>query len=554
MSNGTGALAQIPQGEGEGHELPRIQLTFEQVKKEIDENRGSRPECPDAVIKAIIRSDDPHSKIREMKTALDSIAKAAGTGAWGAFNSLSNDKLASLFIQDPQKLITAYGEIAKAAGTGAGSAFNSLSNDEIAECFLDYCNKKITFNQFMTTILSSDNVAIELGRPLDDLHFNEPERKKYLASLSTLQVFSLLNSNPEFFYTSSNHMLFDRLKKDLGEKSVTQLFEEYGLIGTDQCRNFLLRAINYGRFYGQQDSVLNEQDVNSLLPTLLQPLSSKEFDQTYFFLLANAIDDMKNIPSLREKIKAEVESRLKTAEDKRLKSALEFIAYELDQNTPLISQQKKQSIRELESDSTYNPELYKNNGKLTVLQVFDKEDTGKDHWGMTIDWFTKYFGKAPSKGDNGELIFENSTTKMILFMGDEDSQNQEFIRQQLQKTPNMIATFRGHSYSLNDSFPPDIFGNREGHILFIPGSCGSAGSTPEYLSANPNTDLSFVSNTSTGMGQVTNSIVEALMGSPAKEFQEIIADTTKIEAHGGNVSTIKVWTKGESLIKYVQQQ
>ena len=477
------------------------------------------------------------------------IVNAAGENSWRAFYVLGFEKVADLFVSNPGAFV----EIANNTGELSSQVFSSLENERVAERFLDYCNKRISFDQFMATVLSSDSFAIELGRPLDDLHFQQEKREQYLDSLSNLQVFGLLNSNPEFFYTSSNHMLFDRLKTDLGDKSITQLFEEYALIGSATSRNFLFRAITYDRFYGKENSLLTESDINALLPTLLEPLNSDKFDEVYFFLLANAIVDINEVPEVIDQVKPIYERRLQEGvNDKELKAAFEFIAVLVEEETSLVSEDKKELIRKLDEKSIFNPSLYQNNGKITVLQVFDKGDTGKDHWPMTQDWFNAYFENKPVIGVNGELVYETAEVKMILFMGDVYSQNREFIRRQFQETPNMIVTFRGHSYSLSSSFPFDIFGNIDSHILFIPGSCGSAGSTPNYIFANPKTDLRFISNSSTGRGQVTNIIVEALIESEEKSFQNVIADSTEsIVKYGVSITNIEIWTRGELLMAYV---
>ncbi|MBU2477443.1 hypothetical protein KKG83_08315, partial [Candidatus Micrarchaeota archaeon] len=485
------------------------------------------------------------------------IARAAGINSNTAFDALISDKrISDLLVSDSDVVVDAFVEIAK-YNRHQYSVFNTFQDEKVVEKFLDYCNGKISFDKFIIVALASDSFAIDIGRPLDSFHAMNNIREQYLSSLSDLQVFALLNSNPEFFYMSSNNMLFDRLKKDLGDKSITHLFEEYDLIGTDECRNFLFRAINYDRFYGKSNSLLNESDVKALLPTLLEPLNSDEFDDEYFFLLANALNKIKGIPEVASQVKLISEKRLQEGiEDKKLKAAFEITDFFIDNQTNLVSEDKKNFIRELENEkSVYDPDFYRNNGKITVLQVFDKEDTGKDHWFFTQDWFTAYFGSKPVVVSKNELVYENDNARMILFMGDTDEENQEFITSHFNETPNLILTFRGHSYSLLNIFPYGIFENINSYKLFIPGSCGSAGSTPEYISSNPDTDLRFISNTSTGIGQVTNAIVQTLLDSDRKSFDELIADSASaIKRNGGDPSTIKVFSTGELLLAYVLEE
>ncbi|MFH0799284.1 MAG: hypothetical protein V2A66_03785 [Pseudomonadota bacterium] len=116
-------------------------------------------------------------------------------------------------------------------------------------------------------------------------------------------------------------------------------------------------------------------------------------------------------------------------------------------------------------------------------------------------------------------------------------------------------TFRGHSFSLGNSFPSDIFGNKASHVLFIPGSCGSSGSTADYIQKNPRTDLRFFANTSTGKGQVTNAILDALIATRSKtRFSAVLQKASKaIDSNGGDINTIKAWSNGEALLAYVNQ-
>jgi hypothetical protein len=137
-----------------------------------------------------------------------------------------------------------------------------------------------------------------------------------------------------------------------------------------------------------------------------------------------------------------------------------------------------------------------------------------------------------------------------------ERENQRFVANQLKETPNLILTFRGHSYNLPRNIPYDLFGNQEGHVLFIPGSCGSAGSTSEYMGKNPNTDLRFFSNTSTGRGQVTNAIVDALINtSKPTALQDVLQNARPaIERAGGDTATIKAWSAGQALLAYANQK
>jgi hypothetical protein len=148
-------------------------------------------------------------------------------------------------------------------------------------------------------------------------------------------------------------------------------------------------------------------------------------------------------------------------------------------------------------------------------------------------------------------------------MGNSPDQNQDFIKQMLAEKKNFILSFRGHSFSLDRNIPSDIFGNSECNVLFIPGSCGSAHSVPDYIASNPRSNLAFIGNTSTGRGQVTNTIIDALIlehqkqiqGATRQDYSTILQDSSStIEKQGGNIGSLKAASLGEHLLAYVYSQ
>ncbi|MCX6777833.1 MAG: hypothetical protein NT157_03015, partial [Candidatus Micrarchaeota archaeon] len=380
-----------------------------------------------------------------------------------------------LFVQDHELVIKAMGNIAKVGG--AGYILDTVYMDsEIRSKFIEYCRGKIGLNDLVFAVMSMDPIATEIGRPLDDLHNQPTRREAYLKTLSDTQVFAILASNPEYFFTSSNHLLFDRLKNSLGTGTVSDLFEKYRLFETELGRNFLFRAITYDRLYGRQDSLLSDSGVKNILKTLLAPLSATEFDSGYFFILANCWTKARRAKAIAKPFEKRLESRFSALREERSKSDDEnkiFFALDFLLHAPSKPDKK----------SYFNRENYVVDGKLRILQVFDREET-EFHWDLTKKWAEKYCPN-PAKGKNGELIYETNEARITLFRGKNGPANQDFIRKKLGENPNLIVSFRGHSFNLSDSFPDEIFGNKGGHILFVPGSCGSFGSIPHYISSNP---------------------------------------------------------------------
>lgn len=575
----------------ENKENETILLSPEKVRELVDKR------VPNEVIGKIMKGGGVPNKIREINEAVKDIAKYSGETGPELFATFGNDKAAEGFVNNPktfvdiakkvgaatrevfgmlyysnkeftetftnnpQKIIAAFKELAEYRGIVMPEIFFALHDDDIAKIFRGYINKEVGIENLMVNILStSENGAVELGRPLDDLHDQSAKRNKYLEQLSTAQVVGLLCSNPEFFYTSSNHLLFDRLKEDMKGNGLDYLISKYGLNET-QLQNLIFRAINYDRLLGRSDSIFEIRDVSKISDTMARGLENNEFDAKYFYMLANSIGKnrigLARFKDILHRRIDKLENSHRTLEEEKIYHAiryLKFLAGETDSKN--IETQLQKNIL---NRGIYDIRYYRGiDGKAQVLQIFEKRDTKKDHWPLTQQWFERKYGK-PRKGESGELIYETKDARIVLYMGEKEEDNQRFVKNMLDKNQNMIITFRGHSYSLKTSFPSEIFGNNPGNILFIPGSCGSAGSVPEYLTKNPKTDLRFFSNTSTGRGQVTNAIVDLLLEQKKpREFSQLLKENShKIVNAGGDrktIETIKMFNAGEALLYYVNSK
>jgi hypothetical protein len=519
------------------------------------------------------------------------IAQAAGMGAPEAFRLLEDEAVRKIFTENPSELINNFASISGICGKGKEEIFESLNEDGIREMFastpetiikalteirgeikmeeafmamgrehirgrfLGYCEGKEELENVVVVMLADVYAATELGWPLDYLHADTPKRMEYLKSLSDMQVFALLLSEPDNFYTSTNHLLFDRLKSGIGEEGIVGLLKKHKLLGTQECTNLVFRAINYDRFYGRGNSIFKEGEVVEVIDSILRPLEDDVFNGGNFFLVANAVRKIRDVPGAGEVLSrrlAELKKRGSDPENrKKIERGVEYLLYELHGEEAPLEKGKLGEILELGEKAYFDPSLYSREGKLQVLQVFDKEDTGKDHWHISRKWFGKY--GRPKKGKDGELIYETPTARIVLFMGDTKEENADFVSKELKRNPNMVITFRGHSYSLEESFPKDVFKGTDGHVLFIPGSCGSSGDIASYIEERGGTDLRFISNTSTGRGQVTNTLVDLAVGNRERtEFGTLIKKgEKKIRRWRGDMETIQVWTPGEALLNYV---
>jgi len=477
---------------------------------------------------------------------------------WSVSDLLSIKPIAALFAKDQKRAISLIKKFVQETGPHFQSIPPVLNSEKILPLLSNYLGGEISEQTFFLLVKSNWRYAVELGRPLDDLHNSTTERLNYLSTLSKTDVLSLLLSDPTLFYTSSNNLLFDRLKSDFSGKKISDTIASYGLSGSSSELNLFFRAINYGRLSGTENSIFDSGEMSSVLPKLTAPLDKPEFDSSYFYLLANSIRTMYDAgmgPMLSKRLKEAMPAppaKRKQLSDDDLKktAAIQFLLKAVE------------NPEKIEQSCIFDSKKYSGkDGKLNIVQVFDVYDTGNDHWQMSQEWFLKY-GK-PKTGANGEIVFETKDARITLFMGKDEEANKAFIKAELAKDPHLVLTFRGHSYSLGGNVPSDIFGNNsDAQILFIPGSCGSAGSIPSYLQNNSASDLTFIANTSTGKGQVTNVIIDILISEAksgkARSYVDIIrkddANVSKIIEQGGDPNSLKVTTIGEEMLKYVNKQ
>ncbi|HSB46514.1 MAG TPA: hypothetical protein VLD37_00755 [Candidatus Bilamarchaeum sp.] len=410
-----------------------------------------------------------------------------------------------------------------------------------------------------------DEAAIELGRPIDDLHERARERSRFVSGLGLPQVAGLLSSNPEFFYTSSNNLLFDALRRQMPGSGIRQIRDAFSL-NDAQLRNFVFRAVNYGRL---GDFLLSQEDVRAAISIIVGSRSgrtgvySDSYDSRYYYLLANSVASvMRHAPDLARTIDARISElganlASRPEAERRIYHALRyvrFLATGQGGSDPLLARQAGRS--------TFSPGDYRGrDGIVNVLQVFDREDTQRSHWPLTQRFFERGYrmsGRRRVRDEGGQeagtlVTYERRGVRVSLFMGDTEEANRAYAKRWLSENATGMITFRGHSYSLAANMPPDVFGGRAGRYVFIPGSCGSAGSIPAYISSNPATDLRFFSNTSTGRGQVTNTLLELLLARRGSAtFEAILRDgSRRITAAGGDVSLIRAVNPGECLLNYV---
>jgi hypothetical protein len=458
-----------------------------------------------------------------------------------ALSVLGGPKLAPIFSKYPETFVN----IAMEAGSDTWQAFSQLEGKRVE-------------GVVASAISRFDDTAIELGRPLDDLRGNEAERKEYLSKLGLPQALGLLCSDPSFFQRSSNQLLFDRLKKDFSG-NLPGLRERYGL-DQSQIRNLAFRALGNGRIDDFITEKSRDNDAWSAGEAVLGSVAEKtgvyaeRFDGRHFYLLANHSKDvLRRFPWALGIVDGRMKrlQKPRDGDERKIAHALAFLRY-LFTDDP---RGDGELIRLGSGKAVYDPAGYRVAGKINAVQVFDRRDTRNSHWKLSQDWFRRRFGN-PRVAASGELVFEGRNARVTLYMGNSPADNAQYIADWVRNNEAGIITFRGHSNSLMNNMPLNLFGNRTGRYVFILGSCGSSGSVPGYMDANPDTDLQPISYPSTGRGQVTNTLLEILLDQKEPVgFSKIIeGNSRRIEAHQGDPRMISVWTLGEGLLNYVARK
>ena len=243
-----------------------------------------------------------------------------------------------------------------------------------------YLGGKINDNDFFFKIRTSSNYAIELGRPLDYYHDNEPERLGYLSKLSKDDVLALLMSDPNFFYTSSNNLLFDRLMKDFAGRNISDVIQAHKMKGTQQELNLFFRAMNYDRLCGHDNSIFQSSELQKIFSQMASQLNEKRFDLVYYYLLANSLSSLRNAglaPALTKRLRAATpkaeQGKPLEGDDAKKAAAIEFLLKAV------------QSVEGIEQGSKFDYKKYLGaDGKLNIVQIFAKRDVGTDHWACQI--------------------------------------------------------------------------------------------------------------------------------------------------------------------------
>jgi len=550
----------------------RAPLDFAEVRKQIPVI------VPDTVVRKIVEAGDP-KKIGAIIKAAETLREYPD-----AFRFLRNRQAAEYFVRVPEKLAMEMRAIAAYASQQTGDpekarkqvreAFDSLK--EVVPLFVKYSAlfiniakdaRKDTGSAYsdyhgkseqefvLSAVLLHGGAAVWIGAPLDIYHENKKDREEHLGRMSAVEVVSMLCSDPENFYTSSNHMMFDRLLRDMGSgKGVSELKKRFGL-SDEHLRNFILRAINYGRMGDFVSQANRDADVRLVVDTIVgspkdkSGIYSDQFDPKYLYCLANGLETIKKYaPGISGHIDRRMEALVKTKDPTddqlRIARALRYIHF-------VLTGEGDREMAEVAKKSVFEPASYRARGVLNVVQIFDKEDTQGSHWALTQRWYGKPVSRRKTQ-DGEELVYMRGNARVTLFMGSTKAANADYVSEWIKKNNAGVITFRGHSYSLAENMPSFIFANKAGRYLYIPGSCGSAGSTADYIYNNPNTDLRVFGNAGTGRGQVTNALVDMIISqkAPIELARMLRNNAAKIGAYGGSTEFISAWSPGEAVVYY----
>ncbi|MFA6213683.1 MAG: hypothetical protein WC717_00195 [Candidatus Micrarchaeia archaeon] len=484
--------------------------------------------------------------VAQARESIGAVATELGVASL-AYCPLGNQTVAKCFMDNPEKATEGFLKIARMAGQ---RGFQVLSAEEIAaEAFEEYMAGKMAFSAFIVRIISSDAVAPMLGGNLDNYHAPEDKQKRldFLGSLSDEQVVGLLLSKPDFFYTSSNDLLFGKIEAICHEKkmNVSDYLKKYYGVGLDSelGRNFIFRALQYEKLIksGSSTGLFELDELDRVLPAVVAPLKENKYEPVYYFLLENCIQNLLErkdtrgfLPYLNEELEIAAKMTSFEAKGKRwaaqkgeaIRGMLDYI------NRPESFQ-----------DAIFARKTYENSeGQLVIAQVFDREDTKDDHWGLTKEWASKYDadGRFEIDKETGGRVYENADTKIILFMGKSARENRQFTKKMLKAEGNAIIVARMHSYSLLENFPPEDFAGVEGNVLFVPVSCASAKSIPLYLGKNPN--INIIANSWIGYGQVANyGILDGLIETAVSDTYKNILKRKEgiIKANKGDLESIE---------------
>ena len=150
--------------------LPKITLAINQLKKEIDKERGDRPACPDAVVKCLLQYPEPKAEAVKFRSVLDALDAISGSGECEEclFRALEKDALARFLVSNQRQFVYSIRDVAKAVGTdGLMMALSSLKNDDAARFFIQHPKQFVSTLSEIAKAVATENTHKDWLREMD---------------------------------------------------------------------------------------------------------------------------------------------------------------------------------------------------------------------------------------------------------------------------------------------------------------------------------------------------------------------------------------------------
>lgn len=430
-----------------------------------------------------------------------------GYGSWKMFKLLiENSLVRSKFIEDPKWFLSIL-KVLSSTSHNTNIILNILGDqDFFGRIFENPENVKLFF---------SKGSGEEIGGEIDRLH-DSPYRTRFVNSLTPQEVILALSTNPKLFFTSSNELLINKLKKDFsGFKGG---FTEYlkSVLGPEclkspRIANLMMRLIQHGRIM----EFISEQDINWVADMIIKPLNT---DYEYLYSFVDFISKLKEKNDelskrfynlLKTSFKKNVLDKGITQYDKKRKKMMIFISYLFDFK---ISKPEFDQIKKILEINYFDPNKFLINGRIHIYQVFTP--TERDSYDTTIKYFSLKGGSVKTeKGDGYEkTIITTDNYTMELYIGKDENEYHRYIKNLMTDPTGKIVSYRGHSYQLEDYFPPSLLMNKQSPLILVLGGCGSAKDIPKYIEKEPK-DNYIIGYLTVGRGENTNKIINVLIKS-----------------------------------------
>ncbi|MCC7569825.1 hypothetical protein KO465_00585 [Candidatus Micrarchaeota archaeon] len=496
--------------------LGLLTLHSQEIKRILETNPGKYYEVN--LMLVFLSQEDVFSFFSEnsgpMTDLLINIEKSYKGGSWRLFKKLiSSSSLRQHFINDPTWFLDL------SEKNNLKIVLEALTQVDKDPFFFS----RVLKNPATAELFFRDGNSVDSGSEVDRLYVNPESRRKKVESMSPEQILYILSDEPTLFFTSTNELLINKLKKDYNNFEGTFLGYLGSVLGneylsSERTSNLFMRLISQGRIY----EFIEPEDTQLLVSLIVDSLFDGTDSYIYSFIdfigkLSYIKEHNPNSKVFFDTLNKEFSNRFsEKVNERKNKKLFLFISYVFDPSS--VSSNDRKIIEALLSNKTTPTNQLTSNNRLNVFQIFSPTET--DFFNSTLyDFRNNEKMKVLTTDETpsyNRVVLESEGVVMTLFIGKNVSANVNYLNNLLKDDSNKMITFRGHSYQVEENFPAPLFINKRCNTLVLIGSCGSSHDIPSYLENAPENNY-MIGYSGIGTGVNTNTIIKLIIEETKKD-------------------------------------